>query len=1297
MKKYVLLFVLTLLSVAARADDSGDCGENVYYSYNSETHTLTISGTGEMGSWSSWNKAQFAPWRSYSDEIDSLKIESGVISIGSFSFYGCTAMTSVTIANSVISIGSWAFYGCSSLTSLAIPDSLTTIGNSAFQDCSGVSSVAIPNSVTSIGDDAFLGCSGLTSVTIPNSVTSIGSSAFLGCSSLISVTIPNSVSSIDDDTFYNCSGLTSVTIPNSVKSIGNSAFYHCSGLTTVISEIEKPFKIGISVFNGIPSNAELKVPKGTKAAYQTTTGWNVFQNIVETGSVVIQGDNGVNYTIEGDSAVVSLSKTVKGEVKIEESIVFNDTVCQVTAIEDGAFKDNVEITSVKIPNSVKTIGASAFEGCKGITTIIIGKAVKEIANRAFAGISSYSTRTRADGVGIDVYCYADSVPNTNENAFDLTRTESSTLYVPASSVEKYRAAWPWSDFKEIVPMCNTSFSDSGIIYTVNDDGTLKVTGLDDGTTKVNILSAVTIDVNEYQVTSVESHAFEGRNNIEYLSIPVSISSIGENAFLDCDSITVVNISDLEAWCQIALGNEHANPLSIAGKVLVCDTVTEHIDIPETITSIENFAFYQCSSFTELFIPASVKSIASSAFEDCTGLTALSLNDGLESIGDSAFKGCTGLTILTIPATVNEIKQNAFKDCKGMTDVYCYSEDVPMTDENVFDGSPIEMSTLHVSASVVDKYRLALPWSNFKEIVPLGNTSFNANGLIFAFKDDGTLETTGLDDGITKVDILSAVTIDGIEYPVTSIGSHAFEGRNDIEYLSIPESVTSIGENAFFGCGSHLTVNIADLEAWCQIELDNKYASPFSSAVKLLINDVETDQIDIPEDIASIGNFTFYQCPCIKTLTIPAGVKYIGISAFEDCTGLTALSLNDGLESIGDYAFKGCTGLKTLTIPATVNEIKLKAFQNCQGIRDVYCYADTVPNTDENTFDLTPTELSTLHVSASVVDKYRAAWPWSDFKKIVPLSNSSYVGNGIIYVVKDDGTLEVTGLVDGTTIVDIMSAVMIDSTEYQVTTIVAHAFEGRNDIKYLSIPWSIISIGENAFFDCGSNVTVNISDIDSWCQMELGNEHASPLSCAEKLFVRDIETDRLDIPEGVVSIGNFTFYQCRCIKTLTIPSSVKSIASSAFEDCTGLITLSLNEGLESIGDSAFKGCAGMKILTIPATVNEINQNAFKDCMGMTDVYCYAEDVQMTDENAFDGSPIEKSTLHVPASAVDTYRAALPWSGFKEVVSLEGDGIQGIHSSAIKTVYSLRGEKTDYLSKGFNIIRMEDGTVKKVFVK
>lgn len=338
--------------------------------------------------------------------------------------------------------------------------------------------------------------------------------------------------------------------------------------------------------------------------------------------------------------------------------------------------------------------------------------------------------------------------------------------------------------------------------------------------------------------------------------------------------------------------------------------------------------------------------------------------------------------------------------------------------------------------------------------------------------------------------------------------------------------------------------------------------------------------------------------------------------------------------------------------------------------------------------------------------------WQSTKIYKPIVvGSANVNDYDVEVVNSDGVtiyynyinngkeLEVAGIEKGATNADILSSVTINGRDYQVTSIGKRAFEGRDDIEYLSIPWSVKSIGEFAFIDCGSNMTVNIADPESWCQMELGNEHSSPLACAKKVLVFDIETDNITIPEGVTFIGNYTFYQCRCIKSLTIPSTVTFIGSSAFEGCTGLTSLTLNDGLESVGGSAFEGCTGLQTLTIPSTVNTVSIDAFAGCKGITDVYCLAEDVPNTDENAFDGTPTEKSTLHVPAKAVEAYRAAWPWSDFKEIVALTDVGIMNVKQSDNDNgeYFDLYGRKVYQPRKGLNIFHRHDGKIVKIMVK
>ena len=227
---------------------SGQCGDNLYWSFNN--NTLTITGFGDM-----WAEH---PWGLFDAETRTILFPDGITSIGDNAFNGFINLTSITIPNSVEGIGDYAFQGCSGLTSITIPNSMMGIGQSVFDDCSRLTSVIwnakncevysyhpfknIRTQITSFtfGDNVeyiptYLceGMSNLTSIKIPNSVKRIGSRAFQLCSGLTSVTIGNSVTRIEDDAFLKCSSLTSITIGNSVETIGEGAFESCSSLTSI--------------------------------------------------------------------------------------------------------------------------------------------------------------------------------------------------------------------------------------------------------------------------------------------------------------------------------------------------------------------------------------------------------------------------------------------------------------------------------------------------------------------------------------------------------------------------------------------------------------------------------------------------------------------------------------------------------------------------------------------------------------------------------------------------------------------------------------------------------------------------------------------------------------------------------------------------------------------------------------------------------------------------------------------------------------------------------------------------------
>ena len=388
--------------------------------------------------------------------------EYSVTSIGYYAFSKCTSLTSIELPSSVTSIGVRAFEGCSSLTSIEIPSSITSIGTGAFGSCFSLTSIEIPSGVTSIGENPFALCPSLTSIVvesgntvydsrdncnaiietathtliagcqntvIPNAVTSIGGYAFARCSSLTSIEIPSSVTSIGDYAFQYCESLTSIEIPSGVTSIGNQAFYGCSSLTSI--EIPSGVtSIGENVFYGCSSLTSIEIPSGV--------------------------------TSIGNQAFYGCSKLTSIEIP-----------SGVTSIEFGTFDGCSSLTSIEIPSGVTSIGNQAFYGCSSLTSIEIPSGVTSIGSSAFSGCSSLTS----------IYCYAEIVPETGSNAF-AGRPSDMVIYVPAISVNAYKAASPWKNYTIMPLACVVTASSNpekaGVItgtgeYELSDTVTLTAT------------------------------------------------------------------------------------------------------------------------------------------------------------------------------------------------------------------------------------------------------------------------------------------------------------------------------------------------------------------------------------------------------------------------------------------------------------------------------------------------------------------------------------------------------------------------------------------------------------------------------------------------------------------------------------------------------------------------------------------------------------------------------------------------------------------------------------------------------
>ena len=827
---------LTPKAAAATVVDSGNCGDNVTYTLDSDG-LLTISGTGSMyGYYLKSDGGKYvtaAPWGS--KKLTQVVISDGVTSIGEDAFYGCTGLTSITIPDSVTSIGNSAFSRCTGLTSITIPSGVTSIGDYAFFYCTGLTSITIPSGVTSIGDRAFFGCTGLTSITIPDGVTSIGEDAFWGCSSLTSITIPDSVTSIGDSAFSGCTGLTRITIGSGVTSIGRFAFYNCRSLTSITIP-DSVTSIGDSAFYGCRSLTSITIPSGATSigdfAFYGCSGLTsitIPNSVTSIGEDAFSGCSGLT-KIKAPMAGLSeiLSDTGKSKVRQIE-------ITSGTEIPENAFSGAYNLTSIKIPGTIEKIGNNAFTHCTKLKDVYI-EDLDKWYSYDFSNIDTnpmqYAENLYLNGELLRVVSISDDNDKITSNTFGNCK-----------SIEKFE------------------IGENNKNYIIDASGALCTP---DGTVLVFPYAAKTLRIEN----GFDFSRLRYMTSLESVSISSDVENIPDGAFKNCVSLREITVDEEnESFCAVD-GVLYSKTMRRLYVYPACKPGAEFA-VPEKVVRFSPYAFANNKYLEKFEIPDSVTILDEYLFYNSRALKEISLCGKIRSIGDYSFAECIALEKINwdanqITSLSSTVFNNAGTDGEGVTVVF--GDDVTTVPSNIFSKNNANVKNVYVGAGIsyfginafcecktVEKVYI----TDVEKWLRTSFSNSNSNPLVYA-----------------KELYLNGEKLDGIKLEKAGsvqISSYAFYCFDGIEFLDIKANSISINGNAFYKCTALSSVNMSDAEGSI-----GSYAFFGCSALK---------DLRIGNGISSIGSSAFKGCGTLESVIVPVSVTVINSEAFADCKNL----------------------------------------------------------------------------------------------------------------------------------------------------------------------------------------------------------------------------------------------------------------------------------------------------------------------------------------------------------------------------------------------------------------------------
>lgn len=554
------------------------------------------------------------------------------------------------------------------------------------------------------------------------------------------------------------------------------------------------------------------------------------------------------------------------------------------------------------------------------------------------------------------------------------------------------------------------------------------------------------------------------------------------------------------------------------------------------------------------------------------------------------------------------------------------------------------------------------------------------------------------DYIGDMVIPSSVTDDyGQTFSVTSIGQWAFEACRDLTSITIPESITSIGFEAFNECTGLNAVYISSLEAWCKIDFNLYLSNPVWYSRNLYLNGELITELVIPNTITKLKANAFYGCSSFTSVVIPESLDSIDFEALGDCDGLTSIVIPENVTYIGRSAFRHCSNLTSFTLPENLTYLAGTAFEltpwyNNQPDGEIYVndwfygYKGEMPegtsiDIAEGTVGICGYALDSCYnlVSVTIPDNVKIIGEYA-FLDCVNLSSVS--------LPKGLKTIEMCTFLHCSNLSSI-------SIPEGLNTIGAYAFQGCHSLVSITIPESVNVIQQYAFSIMNSLASIVIPN--GVTTLEEGTLWDCPnltsVTLPENLeligyaaFDACSNLSSITLPDSVCYIASFAFAECSNLTSINIPESVYYIGSYAFHNCSSLTSISLPEGMQVIERYLFNGCTSLKQVTLPSTISIIGRKAFyNSCSELTSLATVPPQVERDYdeywEEYYDPNLGSVQTVNVPVSAMSSYKSTSPWSSLT-ILPILGDPIE-IHVATPGTMGQEILKHTDYLRNVNNL--------------